>query len=99
MVENLSLTHICQNFGITHRFSCPHTHQQNELVERKFRHIVETGRALLAYFSLPFIYWVDALETAVYLINLLPSPVTQNKSLHSSFSSRSRLSFFKGLWM
>jgi hypothetical protein len=35
------------NKGITHRLSCPHTHQQNGAIERKHRHIVETGLALL----------------------------------------------------
>ena len=30
-------------FGIAHRVSCPHTHQQNGSAEGKHRHIVETG--------------------------------------------------------
>lgn len=34
--------------GIVHKISSPHTHQQNGLVERKHRHIVETGISLLA---------------------------------------------------
>ena len=42
--------------GITHRFSCPYTHQQNRRVERKHRHIVETGLAMLARASLPLIH-------------------------------------------
>ena len=33
--------------GIFHRLSCPHTSQQNGLVERKHRHIVEMGLTLL----------------------------------------------------
>lgn len=32
--------------GIMHRFSCPHTPQQNGIVERKHRHLVETTRCL-----------------------------------------------------
>jgi histone deacetylase 1/2 len=35
------------NLGISHRVSCPHTHQQNGTAERKHRHIVETGLTLL----------------------------------------------------
>ena len=38
--------------GITHRVTCPHTSQQNGIAERKHRHIVETGIALLAQSSL-----------------------------------------------
>uniref|UniRef100_A0A2N9I4N5 Uncharacterized protein n=1 Tax=Fagus sylvatica TaxID=28930 RepID=A0A2N9I4N5_FAGSY len=67
--------------GISHRLSCPHTHQQNGSVERKHRHIVETGLTLLAYSSVPFSYWDEAFLTAAYLINCLPSPITQHKSL------------------
>lgn len=34
-------------FGILHETTCPHTPQQNGLVERKHGHIVETAIALL----------------------------------------------------
>jgi transposase InsO family protein len=37
---------------ILHRKSCPYTSQQNGLVERKLRHILETGLTLLAHSSL-----------------------------------------------
>jgi histone deacetylase 1/2 len=46
--------------GISHRVSCPHTHQQNSTAERKHRHIVETGLTLLAHVSVPLSYWNDA---------------------------------------
>ena len=42
--------------GILHRVSCPHTSQQNGIFERKHRHLVETGLALLAHSSLPLRY-------------------------------------------
>ena len=64
--------------GILHRVSCPHTSQQNGIVERKHRHLVETGLALLAHSSLPLRYWDEAFLTACYLINRMPSPVLNN---------------------
>lgn len=74
LVESLKvLTPFLQNYGITHRFSCPYTSKQNGLVERKHRHIVETGLSLLAHASMPFSYWEYAFSTAVYLINRLPT--------------------------
>jgi hypothetical protein len=39
--------------GIAHHVSCPHTHQQNGSAERKHRHIIETGLALLAHAGMP----------------------------------------------
>jgi hypothetical protein len=42
-----------QKVGITHHASCPHARQQNGSAERKHRHIVEVGLALLANASMP----------------------------------------------
>lgn len=64
-----------QRIGITHRISCPHAHQQNGAAERKYRHIVEVGLALLARSSMLLKYWDQAFLTATYFINLLPSKV------------------------
>jgi histone deacetylase 1/2 len=61
--------------GISHFVSCPHTHQQNGPAERKHRHIVEMGLALLANASMPLKYWDQAFLAAVYLINRTPSKV------------------------
>ena len=46
--EYQGLTSYLRDCGIHHRVSCPYTPQQNGLVERKHRHIVEMGLALLA---------------------------------------------------
>lgn len=69
--------------GIVHRFTCPHTHHQNGLVERKHRHIVETGLTLLAQSTLPLKFWDHAFVTTTYLINRLPSPTLDNCSPYS----------------
>jgi hypothetical protein len=66
--------------GVSYRLSCPHTHHQMGSVERKHRHIVETGLTLLATSSAPTSFWDSAFETAVYIINRLPSKVTKQKS-------------------
>jgi histone deacetylase 1/2 len=67
--------------GISHRVSCPHAHQQNGAAERKHRHIVEVGLALLANASMPLKFWDEAFLTATYLINMLPSSVIEMKYL------------------
>ena len=74
------LTKYLTNLGIVHRFTCPHTHHQNGLVERKHRHIVETGLTLLAQSTLPLKFWDHAFVTAAYLINRIPSPILNNTS-------------------
>ncbi|XP_039065727.1 uncharacterized protein LOC120211197 [Hibiscus syriacus] len=57
--------------------SCPHTLDQNGMVDRKHHHIVETGLTLMAQTSVPFKFWSDAFDIAVYLINRLPTKVLQ----------------------
>ncbi|RVW88503.1 Retrovirus-related Pol polyprotein from transposon RE2 [Vitis vinifera] len=55
--------------------SCPHTSSQNGKVERKHRHVTETGFALLFHSHVPPRHWVDAFSTTTYIINQLPMPV------------------------
>ena len=77
--EYHNLNAFFNKLGITHRVSCPHTHQQNGVAERKHRHIVETGLALLAHASVPFRFWSDAFSTACFLINRLPTRLRHMK--------------------
>ena len=78
--EYRTISTFFKNCGIVHRVSCPHTHQQQGSIERKHRHIVETGLSLLSHAHMPFRFWDDAFQIACYLINRLPTPVIQNKS-------------------
>ena len=69
--------------GIFHQSSCAHTPQQNRVVERKNRHLVETTRTLLLHSHVPFRFWGDAVFTTCYLINHMPSSVLHNQIPHS----------------
>jgi len=60
---------------------CPHTHEQNGMVERRHRHIVETGLTLLGQCHAPFKYWSYAFESSIYLTNRMPTPVLNHKTL------------------
>ncbi|RVW33283.1 Retrovirus-related Pol polyprotein from transposon RE1 [Vitis vinifera] len=66
--------------GIHHQLSCPYTPAQNGRVERKHRHVTETGLALLFHSHLSPRFWVDAFSTATYIINRLPTPLLGGKS-------------------
>jgi histone deacetylase 1/2 len=73
--EYEKLNSFFQKVGISHHVSCPHAHQQNGSAERKHRHIVEVGLALLANASMPLKYWDEAFLIATFLINWLPNKV------------------------
>ena len=65
--------------GITFRFLCPHTSQQNGKSERMIRTINNAMRCLLFQAHLPASFWVEALHTAVHILNILPSKAIQNQ--------------------
>ena len=64
-----------QNKGIVSQRSCPYTPQQNGVTKRKNCHLLDVVRTLLLESFVPSTFWVEALSTAVYLINRLPSCV------------------------
>jgi hypothetical protein len=64
----------CDDKGILHQLSCPHTPQQNGVAKRKHRHLIQCALALLSESHLPISYWSYAISTATHLINRLPTP-------------------------
>ncbi|KAL4590424.1 hypothetical protein LXL04_003353 [Taraxacum kok-saghyz] len=78
--EYQALIPLFKSMGISHYTTAQHTPEQNGIAERRHRHIVETGLALLHYVGLPLTFWSHAFQTAVYLINRLPTPILNAKS-------------------
>nr|GEW37343.1 retrovirus-related Pol polyprotein from transposon TNT 1-94 [Tanacetum cinerariifolium] len=61
--------------GILHESSCVYRPAQNGVAERKNRHLLEVARALLFQMTVPKPFWADAISTACFLINCMPSAV------------------------
>ncbi|RVW99739.1 Retrovirus-related Pol polyprotein from transposon TNT 1-94 [Vitis vinifera] len=76
-------TSFMSHHGILHQSSCAHTPQQNGIVERKNRHLVETARTILLHSNVPFRFWEDVVLIACYLINRMPSSVLHDQIPHS----------------
>ncbi|GJR30293.1 ribonuclease H-like domain-containing protein [Tanacetum coccineum] len=77
--ENNSLHELFATNGIQFCFSCPRTSQQNGKSKRMIRTINNVVRSLLFQARLPPEYWVKALLTAAYLLNILPSTSINSK--------------------
>jgi len=60
--------------------SVPKIPQQNERIERKHWHLIDTARALKLHVNLPDKFWGDYVLPATHLINKLPSVVLKWKT-------------------
>ncbi|RVX01687.1 Retrovirus-related Pol polyprotein from transposon RE1 [Vitis vinifera] len=70
----------CEDAGIDHQLTAPYTPQQNGVVERKNRTIMEMTRCLLHEKELPKSFWAEAANTAVFLLNRLPTKALQKQT-------------------
>ena len=73
--DNNEFLEYFQEHGFYHETTCSQTPQQNGVAEPENRHILETTRALLIAANAPQHFWTDAVATAVYLLNRMPSRV------------------------
>ncbi|CAL8084935.1 unnamed protein product [Prunus armeniaca] len=67
--ENSQFLKFCEEMGIKHEFSAPITPQQNGVVERKNRVLVEMARVMLNSKNLAKHFWAEAVSTACYISN------------------------------
>src|SRR5262249_28282879 len=62
-------------YGTLPQLFCPYTLQQNGVTEHKHHFIFETARVLLHNVTIPRTFWVEAILTSIFLINITPSSV------------------------
>jgi transposase InsO family protein len=67
--KNTGLDDYLDELGITHELSAPYTPQQNGVVERKNRTLVEMARTMLDESKTPRHFWPEAIDTACHIIN------------------------------
>jgi transposase InsO family protein len=67
--RNASFDGFCLELGIEQQFSAPRAPQQNGVVERKNRTLVEMARTMLDEHGTPRRFWADAISIACYVSN------------------------------
>ena len=70
--KNFVLNDFCIDKGISRQFLAPRTLQENGVVERKNRTLIEAARTMLSESRLPMYLWAKVVNTACY---------TQNRTL------------------
>ncbi|GJT10592.1 retrovirus-related pol polyprotein from transposon TNT 1-94 [Tanacetum coccineum] len=58
-----------ESVGISHETSVPRSPQQNGVVERRNRTLMEAARTMLIYAKAPLFLWAEAVATACYTLN------------------------------
>jgi transposase InsO family protein len=69
--KNSQIEGFLEEEGIKHEFSSPYTPQQNGVVDRKNRTLMDMARAMLEEYKTSNQFWVKAINTACYSINRL----------------------------
>ncbi|GJW99606.1 ribonuclease H-like domain-containing protein [Tanacetum coccineum] len=98
--KNNDMNQFCEMKGIKREFSVARTPQQNEVVERKNRTLIEAARTMLADSLLPTTFWDEAVSTAPSISFMRPfgCPVTILNTLDSlgKFDGKADEGFFVG---
>ncbi|KAG5881726.1 hypothetical protein JTB14_037942 [Gonioctena quinquepunctata] len=75
---NSEVTNFLKSEGIELQLTAPYSSKQNGVAERKNRYLTEMVRCMLIGASLSNTYWGEAVMTANYLENLVPTKATNN---------------------
>ena len=69
--KNLQVEEYLEEEGVKHEFSAPYTPQQNSVVERKDRTLIDMARMMLGELKTPEWFFSEAVNTACHAINRL----------------------------
>jgi transposase InsO family protein len=67
--KNSQIEGFLEEEGVKHEFSSPYTPQQNGVVERKNRTLLDMARTMLDEYKTLDRFWAEAVNTACYAIN------------------------------
>ena len=66
---NKTVDEMCRRNGIQHQRTVPYSPQQNGVAKRMNRTIMQKARSMLHYKGVSTVWWAEAVNTSVYLIN------------------------------
>nr|GEV76809.1 ribonuclease H-like domain-containing protein [Tanacetum cinerariifolium] len=94
--KNRIMNELCEMKGIRREFNVSRTPQQNGVVERKNRTLIEASKTMLEDSKLLITFWAEAVNTACYVQNRVLVIKPHNKTPYELFLGRKPvLSFIK----
>ncbi|GJT27147.1 putative ribonuclease H-like domain-containing protein [Tanacetum coccineum] len=87
--------HLCSSYGIEHQTSTARTPEQNGVVERRNRTLVEAARTMLSAAKVPLFFWAEAIATTCFTQNhSLIIPQHEKTSYHIINGRKPSVKFF-----
>ncbi|GJZ01894.1 putative ribonuclease H-like domain-containing protein [Tanacetum coccineum] len=94
--KNKEMNQFCKIKGILRQYSVARTPQQNKVVERRNKTLIEASKTMLAGSKLPTTFWAEAFNTACYVQNRVLVVKPHNKTPYELFHGRTpTLSFMR----
>lgn len=78
----------CDTFGIKRHLTAPYSPQQNRVVERRNRTLLEMTRSILKHMNMPTYLWGEAIRHAAYLINRVATRSLEGKTPYEALKGR-----------
>lgn len=76
----------CEEAGIVRHLTAPYTPQQNGVVERRNRTMVEMARSFLKEMKMPCTFWGEAIRHSIYILNRLPTRAVTGVTPYEAWS-------------
>lgn len=78
----------CDDEGIKRYLTNPYTPQQNGVVERRNRTMMEMARSIMKHMSVPSYLWVEAIRHTTYLLNRVATRAVKDKTPYELFHQK-----------
>ncbi|CAL2229802.1 unnamed protein product [Prunus armeniaca] len=78
----------CEESGIQRQLTVAYSPQQNGVAERKNRTVVEMAKSMLHEKGVPYEFWAEAINTAVYLLNRCPTKALNKVTPFEAYTGR-----------
>ena len=85
---NSAITNFCNQKGIKHSTSCTYTPQNNAIIERMWRSLLNVTRCLITQSQIPKRFYNEALLTNCHLLSFRPNPINKAKSIYECWFGR-----------
>jgi transposase InsO family protein len=97
--KNSQIEGFLEEEGIKHEFSSPYTPQQNGVVERKNRTLLDMARTMLDEYKTPDRFWAETINTACYSTNrLYLHRILKKTSYELLTGKKTNVPYFRVFW-